>query len=510
MESEKTLDILSLAFLERLPARIQAICLQAGRVGPGLWQPEPAQELCRLLHSLVGAAGTFGQPVLGSKARYLLEFAERWSDDQQGPGKDEWAVWVGLLAALKDVPLNSRYQHRLYQGSAIDPAVAAIEPGGLDDAEAARPCIHLLEDDEEQAAMLQALLESHGYEVRVFEETARFRDAWLAGQRADLVLADMVFAERLQAGAEAVVELLSMVENTPPVVFLSARDDVKARLAAFRAGASRYLTKPVQPARLFELVDELSLRRPAAPYRVMVVDDDAAQAELTARPLREAGMDLDVLTQPLDTLNRLRSFDPDLLLLNISMQQASGPEIAAILREEDRFAFLPILFVSAEKSAAKQLIALGMGGDDFLLKPIRASALLAAVRARAWRARRMRVLGARYQALAYEHERLLDAVAQGVALAHVDSAANLTTVNARFRLLLGYEGVEPWRETGLVELSRQLHDPIAICLAVGETWQGELQLQHRNGHALAVESTITPFLDGSGSSYKALVIVLPK
>jgi DNA-binding response OmpR family regulator len=509
MESEKALDILSLGFLEHLPARIQAIRVQAGRVGPGFWQPGPVQELCRLLHSLVGAAGTFGQPVLGSKVRSLLDFAEQWSGDK-GPGRNEWAVWLGLLAALRDVPLNNHHQYRLYDGFACDPAAAPMAPAVQDDAETVKPCIHLLEDDEEQAAMLQALLESHGYDVRVFEETARFRDAWLAGQRADLVLADMVFAERLQAGAEAVVELLSMVENTPPVVFLSARDDVKARLAALRAGASRYLTKPVQPSRLFELVDELSLRRPAAPYRVMVVDDDSAQAELTARPLRDAGMAVEVLTRPLDTLDVLRSFDPDLLLLNIAMQQASGPEIAAILREEDRFTFLPILFVSAEKSAAKQLMALGMGGDDFLLKPIRASALLAAVRARAWRARRMRVLGARYQALAYEHERLQDAMARSVALARADSGGNLTMVNARLRLLLGYESVESWRETGLAELSQQLREPITICLSVGEIWQGELQLQHRNAHALAVESTITPFLDGNGSSCRAFVIVQPK
>lgn len=508
MESEKTLDVLALGFLERLPARIRAICAQSARLGPASWQPGPVQELCRLLHSLVGAAGTFGQPALGKKARCLLDFVEGWSFE--GPTQAEWAVWVGMLGALKDVPLNSPHQRYGYGGTLADLGLERTASRPLDAFDIAKPCIHVLEDDVEQAAMLRALLETHGYDVSVFEETATFRDAWLAGQRADLVLADMVFAERLQAGAEAVVELLATVECSPPVVFLSARDDIAARLAAFRAGASRYLTKPVQPSRLFELVDELSLRRPAEPYRVMVVDDDEDQAALTARPLRGAGMSVEIVNQPLDTLDTLRSFSPDLLLLNMSMKQASGPEIAAILREEDQFAFLPILFMSAEKSEAEQLMALSMGGDDFLHKPIRAVALLAAVRARAWRARRMRLLGAHYQALAYEHERLLDGMARGVALACADGKGNLTSVNARLRALLGYDDANDQHFTGMSELSQRLHDPITMCLAVDETWHGEVLLPHRDGRNIAVATTITPFSNASGKSCKALVIVQPK
>nr|WP_067285870.1 response regulator [Marinobacterium profundum] len=505
MDSEKTMDVLALAFLEKLPARIQAISAQAGRVGPGCWPAPAVQELCRLVHSLVGAASTFSQPGIGDKARCLLDFIEGWSAENTGPTETEWAVWTGLLEAMKNVPLASPQQRRWYDSAVVDAGTAQTRGA----AGSPRPSIDVLEDDPEQAEVLCKLLESHGYDVSVYKATSGFRSAWLTGHRADLVLADMVFAERVQAGAEVVVEVLATVENPPPVVFLSARDDVSARLAAFRAGASRYLTKPVQPTRLFELVDELSLRRPAAPYRVMVVDDDCRQADLTARPLLDAGMSVQVLNKPLETLDVLRSFGPDLLLLNISMKQVSGPEIAAILREEDQFAFLPILFISAEKSEATQLMALGLGGDDFLLKPIRSVALLAAVRARAWRARRMRLLGTRYQALSHEYDSLLDGVTRSVPLALADATGSLTSVNDRLHGLLGYEDAESWRQEGMPVLSQQLQDLIVMCLAVGETWQGEMTLQHRNGQGIAVESTITPFLDAGGSSCKAFVFVQP-
>jgi hypothetical protein len=75
--------------------------------------------------------------------------------------------------------------------------------------------------------------------------------------------------------------------------------------------------------------------------------------------------------------------------------------------------------------------------------------------------------------------------------------------------LLGYDNTQAWLQEGMPELSRQLQDLVAMCLVMGETWQGKMTLQHRNGQAIAVESTITPFSDTSGKSCKALVIIQP-
>ena len=65
------------------------------------------------------------------------------------------------------------------------------------------------------------------------------------------------------------------------------------------------------------------------------------------------------------------------------MPDASVPELAAVLREQDIYAQTPILFLSAEADPDRQLMALNLGGDDFLLKPIQPAHLLAAVTARA-------------------------------------------------------------------------------------------------------------------------------
>ena len=72
------------------------------------------------------------------------------------------------------------------------------------------------------------------------------------------------------------------------------------------------------------------------------------------------------------------------------MPEATGPELAAVLREGESLASMPILFLSAETHPSRDAPALAHGGDDFLVKPMRPAYLQAAAEARAWRARRDR------------------------------------------------------------------------------------------------------------------------
>jgi diguanylate cyclase (GGDEF)-like protein len=72
------------------------------------------------------------------------------------------------------------------------------------------------------------------------------------------------------------------------------------------------------------------------------------------------------------------------------MPQCSGIELAQVIRQQDPFVSIPIVFLSAEDDTDKQLIAMSGGGDDFLTKPISAHHLISAVIARAIRSRTLR------------------------------------------------------------------------------------------------------------------------
>jgi PleD family two-component response regulator len=138
---------------------------------------------------------------------------------------------------------------------------------------------------------------------------------------------------------------------------------------------------------LHQQLHALSGRMPPQPYRVLLVDDDPLLLQTQAAVLRAAGMEVHTLTQPRETLAVLDAFRPDVLVLDVYMPEVSGPELAAIVREREDYLHLPILFLSAETDPSQQLLALNLGGDDFLVKPVQADHLVQAVTVRARRAR---------------------------------------------------------------------------------------------------------------------------
>jgi diguanylate cyclase (GGDEF)-like protein len=75
------------------------------------------------------------------------------------------------------------------------------------------------------------------------------------------------------------------------------------------------------------------------------------------------------------------------VLLDVSMPGCSGPELAQIIRMNDDWLRVPIIYLSAETDVSKQMNALIKAGDDFITKPISDNALVAAVFSRAQRAR---------------------------------------------------------------------------------------------------------------------------
>ncbi len=72
------------------------------------------------------------------------------------------------------------------------------------------------------------------------------------------------------------------------------------------------------------------------------------------------------------------------------MPTCTGMELASVIRQIEAFVGLPIVFLSAETDRDKQLAAVGLGGDDFLVKPIKPEHLISAVVSRTERYRKLR------------------------------------------------------------------------------------------------------------------------
>ncbi|MEJ2620855.1 MAG: EAL domain-containing protein, partial [Candidatus Thiodiazotropha sp.] len=171
-----------------------------------------------------------------------------------------------------------------------------------------------------------------------------------------------------------------------PVAFIADTPDLKTRLAAMRVDASGYWSKPVDPYLVAKRIEELSTSGAHKNYRILIVEDDPAQADFADAILSKANFECRSVTDPLKVLEALNDFKPDLILMDLYMPEASGSELTAVIREQNEYVDIPIVFLSGEQDLDKQLTALSFGGEDFLSKPIAPKHLISTVTNRIRRA----------------------------------------------------------------------------------------------------------------------------
>jgi DNA-binding response OmpR family regulator len=105
--------------------------------------------------------------------------------------------------------------------------------------------------------------------------------------------------------------------------------------------------------------------------RVLVVDDEPANAELLEAMLRQhPGLEVRTETDSRLAERAFLDFAPDLLLLDLHMPDPDGLAILDRLRSaRDSIGFLPVIVLSADESRLARNSALGLGADEFLTKP---------------------------------------------------------------------------------------------------------------------------------------------
>ncbi len=115
--------------------------------------------------------------------------------------------------------------------------------------------------------------------------------------------------------------------------------------------------------------------------QILVVEDEAAIAELIGVNLRHAGFEVvhaDTVGQARECVNKRL---PDLVLLDWMLPDASGLSFARWLREHARTRVLPIVMLTARSDEHDKITGLDAGADDYVVKPFSPQELLARLRA---------------------------------------------------------------------------------------------------------------------------------
>src|SRR5712672_2315615 len=113
--------------------------------------------------------------------------------------------------------------------------------------------------------------------------------------------------------------------------------------------------------------------------RVLVVDDDAALAEMLGIVLRGEGFEPTFVSDGDKALDAFRDTRPDLVLLDLMLPGMDGIDVCRQIRAESG---VPIVMLTAKSDTVDVVLGLESGADDYIVKPFKPKEVVARVRAR--------------------------------------------------------------------------------------------------------------------------------
>jgi PAS domain S-box-containing protein len=230
--------------------------------------------------------------------------------------------------------------------------------------------------------LVREQLEAWGLRPQV-APTGADATAWLRGARSPDAL--------ILAGPEALEAALTEA-RADAIVFTSPLYRPELREAAARRGIQAFLTLPVRPSQLRNLLDPTpasaaGLRAapvPSAlgpvPVRVLLAEDNPVNQKVALIMLQKLGISVDVAATGVEALDALIGVSYDLVLMDCQMPEMDGYEATRRIRERERGKRrIPVVAMTANAMVGDREKCLEAGMDDHLPKPVRKEALLLAL-----------------------------------------------------------------------------------------------------------------------------------
>ena len=371
-------------YLKGLGRRMRELEVLFGKLQKNAWDLTTLSDMQIRAHSLAGSGGTFGFDDISQHARNLDTFIKDCLQSNTNLQADQLQRIADQIEKLRyacDRAIHPQHNNEQFAKTQKIEYVLRDQPTLL-----------IIGDDDAQALDLGEQLVHFGYHFRVAncaDITTPDKVAYLA--EAPYVDAIVVIMNQITEHCETALRNINVALPLPrPMLFISDFGDIDLRLKAVRLGSAAYLTQPLEITQLVDQLDICTRRGKFTPYRVLIIEDCESLALAYSIFLKRANIETKVISNPLQSLQAIVEFQPELILLDMYMPECSGSELAKVIRQQNHYDGVPIVFLSAEIDREKQLDALSLGGDDFLTKPISAQHLVTAVRIRAERYRELR------------------------------------------------------------------------------------------------------------------------
>ncbi len=247
--------------------------------------------------------------------------------------------------------------------------------------------VMVADDDTEFSDLLKMFLEANYYRALVVNNPLIIIDT-LRSEKPDALLLDIMMPKK--DGFEVMEEMQDYADTARiPIIVLSALrlDNYQERgvLTGLPEIVSRELpadlllklieeqTSPEAPAQAGE---QLKTQRP----RVLIADDQTELLYLMKEMIEAAGFEVFTANDGVEAMTTVFECSPDIIVLDYNMPRKDGLEVAEDLKNNPLFAHIPIIIVTGAGDKKTKMKGLGMGIDDYLIKPVDTEELIARIR----------------------------------------------------------------------------------------------------------------------------------
>lgn len=331
-------------------------------------------------HKLAGSLGTFG---IQDGTQIARQIESLFQPDSQIP-QAQLSSLPELIAELKQIVTNPA--HSALQGMSSPPKseLATTQQSRAD----RQPLLFIVDEDWELTELLSIEAEQWGLRTITVADPIAAK-AEINRTRPDVVLLNLPSSGTSEAEFNLLTEL---GRQTPPLPVLvsTERNQFIDRVRIAQLKGRGFLQKPMTSTQVLEAVNQVLQQTKTATASILVVDDSPLILKLLCKVLEPWGFRVTTLEHPAQFWDVLEATAPDLLILDVEMPEIGGIELCRTLRNDLRWGWLPVLFLTGQTDIETIHQVFAAGADDYISKPIVAPALVTRIINRLERARILR------------------------------------------------------------------------------------------------------------------------
>lgn len=326
-------------------------------------QKKPSIENLQILkgevHKIGGSAGSYGYMSVSELCKNLeLELIKQMNSAKEGFFNHQW------LALLDDFFTQIKLHFQM--------KIPEMESQGL-----ARP--RLLSSvyfvDEDQAFLSQLAQPSQNFNFEILTESHP-NNAIQTLLAADFYPQILFIYAHYRSSSLTAYEMIKAFyqkndELTNVIALTVEAEAIEDQIEAFQRGMPVIIAKPFLPSLLLPLLDQIPFRALPLHYKILVIDHDSDICHYILKALKYTGLEVKVLDDFLGITNTLKSYQPDLILLDIHLHDETSIKFLHQLRKEWGYKDLLVgmlTFTQHDTHLLQQCYEANI--DDILFKPL--------------------------------------------------------------------------------------------------------------------------------------------